>query len=657
MSESVLEPGAAAIGPVVHGPASRAVHETVGLGEIFVTGGPWGRWQHVNRDTSIPTGIAKLTEAGNLDNLKLAAGEGSGEYQGPFFMDSDLYKTLEAAGWEAGREPDPQLDDFITTAVELLDRAQLDDGYLNSWVQAVKPESRYTNLAHSHELYCAGHLIQAAVAVARGMRDERVLDIARRFADHLVTQFGAEPAKGLDGHPEVETALVELYRLTGERSYLDLARGFVETRGHAAIGPNHPDPTYFQDHAPIRDADTMLGHAVRALYLDAGVVDVYLETGDESLLESSLRRWHDMVATKTYVTGALGSRHSREAFGDRYELPPDRAYAETCAAIASIHWNWRLLLATGHGRHADLIERTLYNAFAASTSIDGERYFYVNPLQRRADHLEGQRVGRGRRQEWYSCACCPPNIMRLVSSLGHYFATVSPRAGETGTPTLHLHQYAPAEISTQLGDQDVALSVETDYPWSGSVRIRVEEGSAGTWALALRIPAWSATTYAVRVAGESADAAVDERGYVTLTREWQAGDVVELELDMTPRLVFPHPRIDAVRGTVAVERGPLVYCFEQADHPDADLDELAIPADAELESVALDDHDGLGRTVGVRVRAQLVRQPGPHGWPYSTVPPAEVTTTQPTQAFAVPYFQWDNRDGGAMRIWVPVTAT
>src|SRR5690606_27280355 len=249
--------------------------------------------------------------------------------------------------------------------------------------QVVEPEKQYAELHYSHEMYCAGHLMQAAVALARIGEGEKVRKVAERFADHLVTVFLEGGRTGIDGHPEVETALVELYRVTGNERYLELARKLVDERGKGLVGGR--SVRYVQDHMPVRDADTLVGHAVRALYLEAGIVDLYLETGDESLLECSIRRWEDMVATKTYLTGAVGSRHSLESFGDRYELPPDRAYAETCASIASIHWNWRLLLATGHGRYADLIERTLYNAFAASTSQDGTRFFYVNPLQRRQD--------------------------------------------------------------------------------------------------------------------------------------------------------------------------------------------------------------------------------------------------------------------------------
>jgi hypothetical protein len=391
---------------------------------------------------------------------------------------------------------------------------------------------------------------------------------------------------------------------------------------------------YAQDHLPVREADTAVGHAVRQLYLESGVVDVYLETGDESLLECSVRRWEDLVAAKTYITGGHGSRHDGEAFGERYELPSDRAYSESCAAIASIHWNWRLLLATGQGRYADLIERTLYNAFAASTSADGTRFFYVNPLQRRNDLVEDAYLGR--RREWFACACCPPNIMRLVASLGGYLATES----DAG---LQLHQYVPGVI----GGDGARLRVETDLPWDGFVRVVVEEAPAGAWELALRVPAWSASTSV-----DGRPAAPDPDGYFRIRRSvWQPGDVVELTFDMTPRLLFPHHRIDAVRGSAALRRGPLVYCFEQADQPEGvEVDDLAIAPDAVPRAVPVDDLAGVGRTVLLDIDAVAVDQPR-DGLPYSAE--SSATGTRVT-ARAIPYFQWDNRDGGAMRVWIPL---
>ena len=481
------------------------------------------------------------------------------------------------------------------------------DGYLDSYIQ-VSGEPRYSRLASSHEMYCAGHLIQAAVALARAAgavssgavpsgavsgrsprggvvrggssgsgagssgagssgagssgaegpgntaTAARLMAVARRVADHLVATFGGREA-GLDGHPVIETALAELYRATGQRCYLDLAAQFVTSAGTAWPATPAAAIVTCKTTSPIRDMHTEEGHAVRALYLEAGVVDVAAETGDTALLASSITRWEDMVATKTYLTGGNGSRHSDEAFGDRYELPPDRAYNETCAAIASFQWSWRLLLATGQARYADLMERVLYNAFGASISTDGQRFFYVNPLQRRHDHVEGDDPGR--RHEWFSCACCPPNIMRLLASLQHYLAT-------TDGDTLYLQQYTGAQISTPLADGTLGVAVSADFPWSGEVTVRVTQAPAGPCGLAIRVPSWSSEPR-LRINGTPAEASRTDRGYLLVHRQWQSGDVLAWTFDVAPRWAFPHPRIDAVRGCAAIERGPLVYCFEQAD--------------------------------------------------------------------------------------------
>ncbi|MFI6479249.1 glycoside hydrolase family 127 protein [Nonomuraea sp. NPDC050663] len=578
-----------------------------------ITGGLWGLRQEINRQATIPLGLEQMERSGVLSNLRIAAGEESGDFQGYRFQDSDLYKQLEAVAWEHARQPGEPYETFAARAAALLARAQRPDGYLNSHYQLVKPDRIYAELEWSHEMYCAGHLFQAAVAAARAGLAPQLVEVARKFADQMVGVFLDGGNDGIDGHAEVETALVELYRLTGERPYLELAAKLIDNRGKGLIPETGLGPLYAQDHLPVREADTAVGHAVRQLYLEAGIVDVALETGDESLMECSVRRWEDMVATKTAITGGLGSRHDGEAFGERYELPPDRAYNESCAAIASIHWNWRLLLATGDVRYADLIERTLYNAFAASTSADGERFFYVNPLQRRADLVEDAYLGR--RRGWFACACCPPNIMRLLSSLGHYVATTRENA-------LYVHQYMPGTIDAG----EFAVSVETDYPWDGRVVITVTRAPATPWSLMLRVP------------GE---------GYTGHPRTWQVGEQVELELDMTPRLVYPHHRIDALRGCAAIERGPLVYCFEQADQ---DVEDLALVEDAQLRTVPA-ELPGIGRTVLIETGALRVAEAS-RGLPYS--PHHHLATSTGTTATAVPYFQWDNRDGGAMRVWVPL---
>src|SRR5215469_10579683 len=634
-------------GPVRPTPAAMVAHRPVGGHGVQLAEGLLHRWQLRNQTASLPLALRQLETAGNLTNLRLASSGATSGYRGPVFMDSDIYKTLEAISWELGRTGGSDLADFAMETTALLAKAQQDDGYLNSCVQ-VTGRSRYSRLETSHELYCAAHLIQAAVAAARTFDGGAILAVARRFANHLVSTFLGREG-GLDGHPIVETALVELYRQTGATVYLELARQFVDGRGYGLIGDSGFGTRYLQDSQPIREQTALAGHAVRALYLESGVVDVATETGDAELLAASVTRWDDMVATKTSLTGGVGSRHSGEAFGDAFELPPDRAYNETCAAIASFQWSWRLLLATGESRYADLMERVLFNGFAGAISADGRRFFYVNPLQRRQDHYE--KDDPGRRREWFSCACCPPNIMRLLASLHHYIATTSDDA-------LYVHQFAGADIEAAMAGGPLGIEVATGYPWTGEVELRIRQAPPGECGLAVRVPGWS-TGLAVTLNGRPLAAAADQVGYLAVRRRWQPGDVLALALDLTPRLTYPARRIDALRGTAAVERGPLVYCFEQADQPaGTDLEDLALIADGLPERAA--ELPGIGRTVLVESAARRLPPSDSGGLPYSppaTGPAATATGNEPAVAIAIPYFQWDNRDRAAMRVWMPLADT
>jgi uncharacterized protein len=587
--------------------------------------------QRVNREVTILRGAEELESAGTLDNFRIAAGRASGTRQGMVFSDTDVYKWLEALAWELGREPSTELERLASETIELVAAAQEPDGYLDTWCQVVDPAWRWTDLEMGHEFYCAGHLLQASVAFARSTGDTSLLSVACRFADLIDQTFRTGPETGTDGHPEVEVALVELYRQTGEARYLELAGTLTARRGHGLFANGRFDLDYYQDSEPVRDASAIVGHAVRALYLASGVTDIYAETGEQALIDSMLRQWEDLTAAKSYLTGGVGSRHYDEAIGDPYELPPDRAYCETCASIASIMWNWRMLLVTGESRFADLLERTLYNGFLSGHSLDGESFFYSNPLQSR--HGE-------RRHRWNPVACCPPNIMRLLASLHHYLATVS----DDG---IQLHQYASSTIRTDVpGAGPIELTVQTGYPWSGSVAIEVDSSTDAAWTLSLRIPSWAR---AATVNG--APAAAGE--YVALTGRWRTGDRVALELDVSPRLTAPNPRIDAVRGCVALERGPIVYCIEQHD----------LPAGADLADVALDQRTDpvdsgpvaeLGGLPGVSLAGAL-RDTG--DWrltEYRDLRELPETSTAPVRLLAVPYFAWANRDRGGMRVWIPV---
>ena len=604
--------------------------------------GHLGGWQHRSADVSLPHCIDNLESSGALGNLRHVAGRGEQPFTGMWFADSDVYKTLEAAAWTGGAGA---LRGFVDETTELLGAAQGSDGYLNSWYQLDHAADRWRDLRWGHELYCAGHLIQAAVAADRTGANGKLIEVATRFADLLVERFGPDGQDGICGHPEIETALVELYRQTGRRPYLDLAARMIDLRGHRMLDRKNQASDisdrgfglqYFQDHEPVRTVTAATGHAVRQLYLEAGVVDVAVETGDAELLAASERIWDDLFARKTYLTGAHGSRHRDEAIGDAYELPSDRAYAETCAAIASFHWNWRLLLATGRHRYADEMERVLYNAIAVSTAVDGRHFFYSNPLQLRAGHDGSDEDAPSQRLSWYRCACCPPNLARLLASLSGYVAT-------TDASGVQLHLYTPATVRTGT----VELRVRTEYPWDGRVEISVE-GAPAQWTLALRVPGWC-TEFRATVDGEPVAADIDD-GFLRLRRSWPATSTVVLELAMPARLVAPNPRVDAVRGSAALARGPLVYCVEQADLGDVALDDVRLDLSGPPRAVTRDDL--LDVKVAIAARATVVADQSEaplYGEWAAATPPVE-----PREVTAIPYYRWANREPGPMRVWLPI---
>jgi uncharacterized protein len=596
--------------------------------------------QRVNRQHTIPHGFEQLQRAGTLDNLRLAAG-GDGRYRARSdtsgatfpFLDSDVYKWLEAVGWELGRAADPALAAAAEEAIGLVAAAQRPDGYLNSYVQVVAGGTPHTDLAWGHEFYCVGHLIQAAVAWQRALGDDRLLAIAVRAADRIDKEFGPTGRDGVDGHPGIEMALVELTRVTGDGRYLALAARMLDLRGRGLLGVGRFGAAYWQDHQPVREAATVAGHAVRQLYLDCGAVEVAVELDDQDLLAAVQRRWRDLVQTRTYLTGGMGSRHRDESFGDPYELPPDRAYAETCASIAGVMLGWRLLLATGDAGYADAIERAIYNGVLAGVSLTGTRFFYVNPLQRRTDRAY-EPPGHGERAPWYPCACCPPNLMRTLSSLEQYLAS----SDDTG---VQLHQYATADLRAPVPGGAVRLAVRTGYPWHGRVTVEVVEAPDRPWTLSLRVPGWCRSAV-LTGPGEARPRAVDA-GYAELTRPWKAGEVAVLELDLPVRVTEPDPRVDAVRGCVAVERGPLVYCLESADlPPGSQLEDLRW--DRRREPAAVPRPDIGDDVIGITV--PVVRRPAGGPGP-AEAGPADLW------AGAVPYFAWANRGAEAMRVWIP----
>jgi uncharacterized protein len=644
----------AVVAPVVPTLAADVRLRPIGLLRSRLGSGLWADRCRTNHEVTLPHGAAQLEAVGNLSNLRVAA-RGSGRYcaadddsgtMAPF-MDSDIYKWLEAAGWELAQRPDRALMALAEPMIELAAKAQRADGYLDSFYQVVRPGEEFTDLPWGHELYVAGHLVQAAIAWKRGLDDDRLLRIAERFVGRIEAEMGRGKRELLDGHPEFEMSLVELYRLTGQAQHLELAGTLIDRRGRGLLGECRHGDRYWQDHEPVRTAPEPTGHAVRQMYLDCGVVDVAAETGDRELLEAAIRRWESMVATRTYVTGGLGAHHRDEAFGDAFELPPDRAYAETCAAIGSVMLAWRLLLATGESRFADLIERTAYNAVLPGLAFDGARFFYSNPLMRRsagAEVFEG--AATTRRAKWFDIACCPPNLMRFLASFPDLVTTVS----ESG---IQLHQFATGSFEAPVHGGLVRAAISTAYPWEGAVEISIEESVAKPWTLSIRVPEWCARASASL--DETEKVAESGPGTIELTRSWRAGDRVVLDLDMPPRATVADPRIDALRGTIALERGPLVYAVEDADLPiGKSVESLEVAASPHVE-VATQSEPGLGALTWLSLDATFRDDPQSTGWPYAAAEngAASAGPVKPSKIRALPYYAWGNRAGLGMRIWLP----
>jgi len=636
------------IGPVDTSNTPFAKLRTLPLDEVSLGEGFWYRRQVVNRQASLYHGYEHLERAGNFHNLKLTTGRVGGGYRGMVFADSDVYKWLEAASYELAARPDSDLRRMAEYAIDLVEAAQGNDGYVNSYWQVVQPGRRWEDLTHGHEMYCAGHLIQAAVAYDRATGNARLLSVARRFADYIHLVFGPDKRTGTPGHPEIEMALVELYRHTAERRYMELAGCLVDRRGDGSLGPGRFGSEYFQDHVAVREASTMAGHVVRQLYLTAGVADLYLETGEQALYDALMRQWSDMSEHHLFVTGGVGSLHRGEAFGEPYVLPNESCYCETCAQIASVMWNWRMLLATGEAKFADLMELTLYNGFLSGVSLDGRGFFYVNPLQSTGvDDNSGST--RSTRPEWFDCACCPPNVMRLIGSLGHYLAT-------RDTQGLQVHQYAPATVGFEAhSGQRALLRIETEYPWQGTVRITIDETGDDAWQLSLRVPGW-AEGASIHVNGQPWNAMPVPGTYVTVNRTWRVGDTVKLDLPLASTLVQGHPRIESVRGCVAIQRGPIVYCLEQADQaPSVDVMGVEIELTGQMrDSWQPDLLDGV---ISVQADGYAVESRPWQGRLYRPAEKDSGIVPQPISLNAVPYYAWANRGPNAMRVWTPATRT
>lgn len=633
----------------------------------------WDGYRRLVRDVVVPYQWEALNDriegaepSYAVRNMKAAAGDLHAEFGGYVFQDSDLYKWLEAVGYLLKERRDPELEAIADGLIETIERAQEADGYINTFYALKEPGRRFTNLTECHELYCAGHLMEGAVAYYEATGKRRLLDVACRFADLIGRTFGHGEGQiqGYDGHQEVELALAKLARATGNDGYLELARFFIEERGktpsffeaeadrrgrttHWHKGEITIDHAYFQAHAPVREQTSAAGHAVRVVYMCAGMADVAKAKGDLSLAEACERLWRNITERQMYVTGSIGSMAHGEAFSVDYDLPNDTAYAETCASIGLVFFAKRMLELKPRGDVADVMERALYNTVLAGMAQDGKRFFYVNPLEV-APHVcdrgnHGFNHVKPVRQEWFGCACCPPNIARLLSSLGDYAYTVQ-------GATIYSNLFIGGKGTFERSGGTVSLNQRSAMPWNGEVEYEVMVDQSSRFELAVRMPGWS-TGVTAKLNGEALDELPLVDGYLRIKRQWNGGDKLELCFEMPVQTLRSHPLVRHNAGKVALQRGPLVYCLEEADNGPM-LSGVMLPAGATLQeewrnellggimtlrgdAYRLNGSEVAGRSWG----SSLYR----NDWDAGLVP-AEVTF--------IPYYAWANRSKGEMAVWV-----
>ncbi len=632
--------------------------QPVSFRQVRIADGFWTPRLDVNRTVTLPHQYRMCQETGRLDAFRLEWKPGMPNPP-HIFWDSDVGKWLEAVGYSLATHPDPALEARADEVIEWIAGAQQPDGYLNTHFTAVEPDKRWTNLDNLHELYCAGHLMEGAVAYAEATGKRRFLEVMCRYADHIDATFGRARGKkrGYCGHPEIELALVRLHHATGNPRYLKLAQYFIDERGRRpyyfdqeAVARGEPARTdgatryaYCQAHVPLREQSEVVGHAVRAFYIYSGMADVAARTGDADLLAACRRLWDDVTLRKLYLTGGIGPAARNEGFTQPYDLPNETAYAETCAAIALVFFAHRMLQIESDARYADVMERALYNGVLSGVSLDGTSYFYANPLASAGpppDAVNARMAGGGHttgRVEWFGCACCPPNLARLLASLGQYVYSTTARA-------VYVHLYAGGEASMEVAGTTVGLTQATDYPWNGDVRITLSPARPAAFGLLLRIPGWC-SRHVIRVNGRPVTAPIS-KGYARLRRTWQAGDTVTLALAMPVERVAAHPRVREDTGKVALQRGPLVYCLEACDNPQVGA--LLLPRSAKL--TARRDPRLLGGIAVIEGRALAADT---RGWAGRLYAPAARLKSRAVRFRAVPYFAWANRRPGAMTVWLP----
>jgi len=623
---------------VLSAEAALAKLRAVPFTDVGITDAFWSPRQETNRIASIPVNLENLEKAGNLQNFRLAAKGAHEGYQGPVFMDSDAYKALEAASYSLATHPDPALEKQLDDIIATLAAAQQPDGYLNTYFIVKEPAKRWTNLRDWHELYCAGHLFEAAVAHFQATGKRTFLNVATKLADNIDSVFGPPPKRmGYPGHPEIELALIKLWRVTGERRYFELARFFVENRGRKFFAEEHKtqpdryDGSYWQDDVQIHEHRNIKGHAVRAAYLMSGTTDVAAETGDQRLLAMLNRVWRNTTERNMYITGGIGPSAHNEGFTVDYDLPNATAYQETCATVALAQWSHRLALLYGDAKYADVVERALYNGVLAGVSQDGTKFFYVNPLESNGNH---------HRQPWFGCACCPPNVARTIASLGGYAYAVSDDA-------VWVNLYIQGSVKAKVARTPVELKVTTEYPWDGKVVIEPTVNQTAAFELRLRVPEWCGSP-SLSVNGQKISKLRREQGYLILKDKWKTGDRIELELPMPIQRIAANPNVKANQGLQAIQRGPIVYCLEQRDQTDP-VAAMFLPLIASVEVER--ETSRLGSITVIQGLAGIVAEQGWRGRLYQPITPNRSFLFKRFKA--IPYYAWDNRQAGPMKVWLP----
>ena len=626
------------------------------LQSVKITDAFWSPRQTLMTDVTIPymekilrDEVPGAEQSHAIDNFRMAAGEKDGSFYGMVFQDSDVAKWLEAAAYSLALKPDEALSRRVDEMVSLIGRCQQPDGYLNTYFTVKEPENKWQNLLECHELYCAGHLMEAAAALHEAAGKDRLLHICIRLADHICNRF--EEQEGIPGHQEIEIGLLRMYRATGKLRYRNMALRFLNLRGQdpewfSKHTPAHPavhyggydippeDTVYNQSDIPVRKQTKARGHAVRQLYMLTAMADAAAEIGDQDLLSACRRLFDNITRKQMYVTGAVGASAYHEAFTVDFDLPNDRCYGETCASVAMVFFASQMLKNSAEGQYADLMELELYNAVLAGMQLDGKRFFYVNPLEvdkRVAGKTPGYEHVLYERPQWHSCACCPPNLARLIASLGRYLWSED-------EDTIYSHLLIGSEADTQFG----RICMESRYPWEGQAEFTIPGG--GDFTLAIHIPGYI-SDYTLTVSNSNAVASV-RNGYVYLKCLWKPGDTVKLSFELPVRRIYANPEVRSCAGKVALARGPMIYCFEETDHA-VPLSSLSLPRDQKIIPIpALQDLPGEIVCLRMQGKYDVLSDPL-----YGTAPPA----TENCILQAIPYYSWANRNPGNMQVWIRET--